>query len=679
MSADTGNGAHLTAPFSTLYLDLETYSETPIKDGTYRYAADSEIMLAAFALDDGPVEVADFTDDASSPYSLARQQMTRLAQLIGSARHIVIHNSMFDRNVLRNAGMVISPDRIHDTLVQAYCHGLPGALDTLCHIFGVPVDQAKDKQGKALIQLFCKPRPASSSFRRATRRTHPTEWARFVEYARLDVEAMRAVYKKLPRWNYPDGVEHQRWVLDQKINDRGFAVDVTLAEAAVRATEAEKRRLAARTNELTEGEVSSATKRDALLRHILEQYGVDLPDLKRDTLERRLADEDLPWPVRELIGIRLQAATASTAKYKAALKAVNSDGRMRGTLQFSGAQRTGRWGGRTFQPQNLPRPDMKQHQIDAAIEAFKLGCEELVLDDIMKAGANAVRGLLVAGRDKKLVVSDLSNIEGRMLAWLAGEEWKLQAFRDYDAGHGHDLYVLAYARSFSVDPQVVIDDKKRGNGTMRQIGKVQELALGYQGAVGAFASMAAIYGVDLPEGRIREIVRAWRMANPNIVSLWTELENAVRIAINAPGREVICRKLKVRRDGAWLRIILPSGRSLCYPSPRIEGDKVTYMGMNPYTKKWSRIKTYGGKLVENVTQACAAEVLKANAPEVEARGYAIVLSVHDELLTETPDVGGDNGYSAKELSAIMATVPAWAAGLPLAAGGFEATRYRKDA
>lgn len=679
MSADTGNGAHLTAPFSTLYLDLETYSETPIKDGTYRYAADSEIMLAAFALDDGPVEVADFTDDASSPYSLARQQMTRLAQLIGSARHIVIHNSMFDRNVLRNAGMVISPDRIHDTLVQAYCHGLPGALDTLCHIFGVPVDQAKDKQGKALIQLFCKPRSASSSFRRATRRTHPTEWARFVEYARLDVEAMRAVYKKLPRWNYPDGVEHQRWVLDQKINDRGFAVDVTLAEAAVRATEAEKRRLAARTNELTEGEVSSATKRDALLRHILEQYGVDLPDLKRDTLERRLADEDLPWPVRELIGIRLQAATASTAKYKAALKAVNSDGRMRGTLQFSGAQRTGRWGGRTFQPQNLPRPDMKQHQIDAAIEAFKLGCEELVLDDIMKAGANAVRGLLVAGRDKKLVVSDLSNIEGRMLAWLAGEEWKLQAFRDYDAGHGHDLYVLAYARSFSVDPQVVIDDKKRGNGTMRQIGKVQELALGYQGAVGAFASMAAIYGVDLPEGRIREIVRAWRMANPNIVSLWTELENAVRIAINAPGREVICRKLKVRRDGAWLRIILPSGRSLCYPSPRIEGDKVTYMGMNPYTKKWSRIKTYGGKLVENVTQACAAEVLKANAPEVEARGYAIVLSVHDELLTETPDVGGDNGYSAKELSAIMATVPAWAAGLPLAAGGFEATRYRKDA
>lgn len=647
----------------TLYLDLETYSETPIKDGTYRYAADAEIMLAAYAFGDLPVEVLDFTNG---------DQLAELVDLAAGADVVVIHNSMFDRSVMRENGIVVPVDRIHDTLVQAYCHGLPGALSTLSEIFGLPVDKAKDKAGKELVQLFCKPRPKTSKVHRATRITHPVEWARFVDYARLDVEAMRELYKKMPRWNYPDGIEYRRWVLDQQINDRGFKVDVELAQAAVRATEAEKRRLADRTNELTDGEVSSATKRDALLRHLLEQYGVDLPDMKKDTLERRLEDQDLPWPVRELIAIRLQAATASTAKYKSILKAVNADGRMRGTLQFSGAQRTGRWAGRTFQPQNLPRPDMKQAEIDAAIEAFKLGCEDLVLPEIMRAGANAIRGLLVAGEDRKLVVSDLSNIEGRMLAWLAGEEWKLQAFRDFDAGKGHDLYKLTAAAVLGKRPDEIDKDERQSAG------KVPELACGYQGAVGAFASMAAIYGLDLPEHRVKEIVRSWRAANQNIVSFWYELENAVRIAINVPGRVVECRKVKARRDGAWLRIILPSGRALCYPSPRIENDKVTYMGMNPYSKKWSRIKTYGGKLVENVTQSCAAEVLKENMGHVEACGYEIMLSVHDELITETPAIDGDNGFSAKQLSHIMAWVPAWAQGLPLAAGGFEATRYRKD-
>ncbi|WP_374312480.1 hypothetical protein [Dongia sp.] len=656
----------------TLYLDLETFSETPIKDGTYRYAADAEIMLAAYAWDDDPVTVRDLTDDATRD---------DIAAEIDKADIVVIHNSMFDRTVLGENGIALPVERIHDTMVQAYCHGLPGSLGVLSEIFGLPVDKAKDKAGKELVQLFCKPRPKTAKIHRATRLTHPIEWQRFKDYAGLDVEAMRALYKKLPRWNYPDGIEYQRWVLDQQINDRGFAVDVELAEAAVRATEAEKKRLAVRTQELTDGEVSSATKRDALLRHILEQYGVDLPDMKKDTLERRLEDQDLPWPVRELIGIRLQSATASTAKYKAMLKAV-VNGRMHGTLQFSGAQRTGRWAGRTFQPQNLPRPDMKQHQIEAAIEAFKLGVEDIAVEDIMRAGANALRGLLVAGRDKKLVVSDLSNIEGRMLAWLAGEEWKLQAFRDYDTvigiddkgkpiRKGHDLYKLTASSILVKRPEDIDDDERQAAG------KVPELACGYQGASGAFASMAAIYGLDLPEYRVKEIVRSWRAANPNIVSLWAELDNAVRIAINVPGRVVECRKVKVRRDGAWLRIILPSGRALCYPSPRIENDKITYMGMSPYSKRWTRLKTYGGKLVENITQACAAEVLKENMSKVEAAGYQIVLSVHDELITETPQIDGENGFSAKQLSHIMAWVPVWAQGLPLSAGGFEGLRYRK--
>ncbi len=663
----------------TLYLDLETYCETPIKDGTYRYAETAEIMVAAWATDDEPIEIEDLTDAA-----LITADRPRYIKAIDKAlllkEKIVIHNSMFDRAVLRENGITIEPDRIHDTMVQAYCHGLPGALGVLCDILKVPVDQAKDKIGKELIQLFCKPRPKNSKVRRATRTTHPTEWARFLEYAGLDISAMRAVYKKLPRWNYPDGIDYQRWVLDQKINDRGFAVDVELAEAAVRATDIEKKRLTQRTIDLTDDEVQSTNQRDALLRHILDQYGVDLPDLKKDTLERRLTDEELPWPVRELIAIRLQASTTSTSKYKAVVKAANRHGRLSGTLQFSGAQRTGRWAGRTFQPQNLPRPDkdMPPPTIETAIAAFKAGVEDLVLPEIMRSASNTIRGLLVAPTDRKLVVSDLSNIEGRMLAWLAGEEWKLQAFRDFDKGIGHDLYVMAYAKSFGVDPEVVLADKKAG-GIKRQIGKVQELALGYQGAVGAFASMAAIYGVNLQESQVLKIVRAWRTAHPETTSFWTELEKAVRIAINISGRVVNCRKVRVCRTGAWLRIILPSGRAICYPSPRIEDEKITYMGMSPYSKRWTRLKTYGGKLVENVTQACAAEVLKTNMVQVEEAGYEIVLSVHDELITETPNVSGNKKWTAAELSDLLATVPAWAPGLPLAAGGFEASRYRKEA
>jgi DNA polymerase len=350
---------------------------------------------------------------------------------------------------------------------------------------------------------------------------------------------------------------------------------------------------------------------------------------------------------------------------------------LRGTLQFSGASRTGRWAGRTFQPQNLPRPNMKQPDIEAFIRAVKVGVEDITFDDVMTAASNAIRGIVVAPPEHKLVVSDLSNIEGRVLAWLAEEAWKLEAFREFDQGRGHDLYALAYARSFGVTPEAVMDDKKAG-GIMRQIGKVQELALGYQGAVGAFASMAAIYGVDLPESQVRAIVNAWRAANPNIVSLWAELDTAVRIAIGRPGHSVPCRRLIVRRDGAWLRIILPSKRSLCYAAPQIVDDKITYMGMCPYTKKWKRLKTYGGKLVENVTQATACEVLKENMQDIDAAGYAIVLTVHDETLTVAPDLGGENGWSAEDLSRRLAHLPAWADGLPLAAGGFEGYRYKKD-
>jgi DNA polymerase len=402
------------------------------------------------------------------------------------------------------------------------------------------------------------------------------------------------------------------------------------------------------------------------------------------------------------------SATASTAKYKAVARGVNSDGRLRGLLQFAGAGRTGRWSGRTFQPQNLPRPDMEQDEIEQCIGAIKGGSIDLVSDNVMRACSNAIRGVIVAPPGKKLVVGDLANIEGRMAAWLAGEEWKLGAFREYDEGVGADLYKVAYGKAFKITPEDV-------SKPQRQIGKVMELMLQYEGGVGAFLTGAATYGIDLdamaetalptiPSQVLQESIdfydwsnkkrrntfglerdtflacdalkRLWRYAHPAISSYWGELKDAVISAINRPGQAFDARRLVIRRDGAWLKIRLPSGRLLCYPSPQAGDDgKISYMGVNQYSRKWSRISTYGGKLFENITQAAARDVLAADMPLVEAAGYEIVLSVHDELITEAPDT---DEYTAEGLCDLMATVPDWAEGLPLASAGFESPRYKKD-
>ncbi|MBA0950821.1 DNA polymerase [Escherichia coli] len=688
-----------------LWGDLETYCEIPITNGTHAYAEGVEVMLFAWAIGDEPVSVWDLTAGEPIP--------GRLQKAIADPDTLLyFHNSHFDRTVLRHSIPRLAPDvtRWRDTMVQALAHGLPGALGALCEVLGVPQDKAKDKEGKALIQLFCKPRPKNSKLRRATSKTHPEEWRRFVAYAGLDIEAMREVHKRLPKWNYK-GAELALWHRDQQINDRGVCMDVQLAQAAIEAVDLEQKRLAKRTQVMTDGEVQAATQRDALIKHIVESYGVELPDMQRSTLERRMADPDLPSAVKELLAIRLQASTTSTSKYKSLMKGVSSDGRLRGTLQFCGASRTGRWAGRLFQPQNLPRPSLEQDQIDEGIEALKAGCADLLFDNIMELTSSALRGCIMAPAGKKLVVSDLSNIEGRKLAWLAGEQWKLDAFREYDEGTGPDLYKLAYARAFNISPDDV--DKYQ-----RQIGKVMELGLGFGGGVAAFLTFALVYGLDLdelanaalanaalpniPRDVIREakswydesvkrkstfglservfiacdsLKRLWRRAHPATCDFWYELERTVRTAIATPKKTLYCGYLKVRRDGAWLRIQLPSGRALCYPSPSIDKGNVTYQGVNSYSRKWQRLKTYGGKLVENVTQAAARDVLAGNMPLIEDAGYSIVLTVHDEVITEAPDT---DDFNNEALSALLSTNPEWAPDIPLNAGGFEAYHYRKD-
>jgi DNA polymerase len=564
----------------------------------------------------------------------------------------------------------LDPGRWLCSQAKAQSCSLPGSLDKIGEILGLSEGQAKIKDGKRLVLKFCKPAPANHKVRRYTRENSPEEWQAFLDYALRDVEALEAIWNRLPDWNYRGG-EVDLWRLDQTINDRGVPVDLELARAAIRATEAEKARLKAVVQDETDGAVQGFGQRNLLLDYLNSTYGLGLEDLKTSTLETVLGQVDLPTALREILYARLRGSKASTAKYKKLIKAANEDGRLRGLLRFNGASRTGRWSGQVFQPQNLPRASLKGWDIELGIEALKRDMADWMYGDgVMDLAASALRGVIVAPEGRQLDVSDLSNIEGRMLAWLAGEAWKLKAFRDYDTfkldaqGHrisdgkgdwarlGHDLYVLAYAGSFGVPPESVTKDQ-------RQIGKVQELALGYQGGVGAFLTFAAAYGIDLEAmgskayaslptetrdqadhswdwavekkqtyglSQTAYVVcdgfkRLWRQAHPNVVAFWTELETAVRDAIALPGRSYPVRRLEVRYQAPWLGIRLPSGRILLYFNPRVEDSKngrgvISYEGINQFNRKWVRLKTYGGKL-------CIAE----GTPVLTRRGWVGIETV----------------------------------------------------
>lgn len=689
-----------------LWLDCETYSECNLKTkGAHVYAAHptTEITIATWAIDEGPVRTWDATTGSVMPVEL-------YDALHDDDCLVTAHNSAFDRNVFKYVlGIDVPLERWRDTMHQALAHSLPGGLDKLCDILKVPYDIAKHKSGHTLLMFFCKPRPANDKIRRATRLTHPDKWAEFLAYAGADITSMRDVARRLPRWNYGAG-EIALWQFDQRVNDRGFAIDTCLAERALDAIAIARTQLTADVADATAGAVTSLTKeRDVFLGYLLEEYGVDLPDLTKATLERRINDDTLPRELRTLLSMRLEAATTSGGKYKAALDGVHH-GRLKGTAQWRGAMRTGRWAHRRFQPGNMMRPTMKQSDIDFSIDMIRKGHANLVLPNVIGACNNAVRGCIIAPEGRVLHVADLSNIEGRGAAWLANEEWKLQAFRDFDAGIGPDLYKLAYARSMGITPDMV---DKLG----RQIGKVMELCLGFGGGVAAFLTFAITYGLDLvalaaaardtlPDWAYREakgfyawtvkkkrstfglpedvfvvcdaLKRMWREANSNIAAMWGELEDAVRTAINNPGEVFTCRHLRAIRTGQWLRVVLPSGRALCYPSPQLHSDKqeISYMGVNQYTRQWQRIRSYGGKFFENGVQAFANDVFCHGLLIAEEEGYDVVTTIHDEGLAETP--AHPMCWPARSLADCLARPVRWAPGLPLAAAGFEATRYRKD-
>lgn len=689
-----------------LWLDLETKSTTDLaKSGVYRYAEspETEITLFGYAINDNPASVWDLTAGDPMP--------TDLRKVVDDPEYTFIaHNANFDRVML--ATKLGKPfddlSRWWDSMVQAYTCALPGALGTLSEVLGLPIDKAKDKDGRRLVLKFCKPTKDGVWH---NRETDPDDWAKFVNYCRLDVEAMREVIKRVPAWNRTKALRDD-WITDQRINDRGFPIDVELVNAAVEAAKQVKEDSNAEIVERTDGAIQTTGQRDEFLKFALAQFGVTLPDMQKATLERRLNDDSLPTELRELIALRLEASKTSVQKFVSLKNAVCSDGRVRGTLQFYGAARTGRFSGRIFQPQNLPRGTMKQPQVEESIELLKSGLAPVLSDNVNTMISNCIRGAICAPEGKKLVVADLSNIEGRMLAWLAGEEWKIKAFIDYDEGNGPDLYKATYGRTFGVSPDEVTKQQ-------RQIGKVLELGLGYSGGVGAFLTFSRAYGVDLDDladityreldkqflkeaegaydffvekkmthGLKRHtfiaceaIKRAWRFAHPNIVRFWKEMDEVTEAVVSGAVKSgMVGEYIKVCSPASgWLALVLPSRRALIYPACRLpatnEHCTFTYAGMNQYSRKWDRIRTYSGKLTENVTQAAARDILMAGIKNAEANNYSVIMHVHDEIIAEVPD---DPSFNADGLAKCMTDAPAWAEGLPLSAAGFEAKRYRKD-
>ena len=701
---------------NVLYLDTETWSETPIKHGAYKYAEAAEVLLVPYAWNDEPVTVWDLTDGTRPHW---REE---LREMIAYAGVVVIQNSAFDRTVLREQGVDIPVEKIEDTMVTALLHAFPGSLDKLGGALRLPVDKAKDKDGKRLIHLFTKPQPKSRKLRRATRETHPDDWQRFIEYAARDVDAMRSVRRLLPTWN-TSAAEIDLWRLDQRINDRGISVDLELADAARRAFERTSRSLAARAAALTGGAVASLTQRDKFLAY-LRQHGVDPDNLTKATVASML-EGDLPAEIVELLEIRQQAASTTPSKYTALQDATSSDGRLRGCIQFSGAARTRRDAGRIFQPQNLIRtPDWFDEVVqENTIATLKADCEDILYDNVSERCAFVVRGSLVAAPGKKFVIADLSNIEGRGLAWMAGEDWKIEAFKAYDRGAGPDLYKVTAGRILGKPPVDVSKDERQTQG------KVPELAGGYGGGLGAYRTMGGKVFDAMSDDQIMEIVHAWRKAHPATKRFWYDVEGAVRCAIKAADEGKLGESFDVRGllridtalgpdDVRYVRIRLPSGAYLVYRDMRIDGaerecptcggkgnvlaggfvedggvsrhercddcrgtgtigqgnGQLTYEGLNQYTRKWERLETYYGKLVENIVQSVSRDVFMSGLRRAELDGLCVVLRVHDELVCEVPD---DPAYTVERLVSAMATNPSWSIGLPLKAEGFECKRYRK--
>lgn len=629
-------------------IDFETYSEGDIRKlGAWGYSKHptTEVICMAYAYgEEAPIlwlpsmELPEFAKDPSSFKFNA-------------------WNSFFEYCIWHHVldWPEVSVPQWNDTAAHAAALAMPRALGACGAALGLSQDQQKDKRGKYLIQRLCKPY-------RGKRIQDDELLNELYDYCVQDVVAEREISKRLRPLNT---LERKVWELDQTINIRGVFIDTQAVDDALIIIDQVVEYLNGEVSRITDGELVNVSQRQRVIDYI-GSLGFVMEKFDKAYLEVVLKDESLPDIARRLIEIRQQLGKTSTAKYTALKELVTDDHRAHGLLMYHGAA-TGRWSGKHFQPQNLPRPSFDD--TDKCIELFQFQDAEIlgaIYNEPMEALSSSLRGMICAPEGKRLIVSDYSAIEARVLAWLAGQEDVLNVFRS----HGM-IYEHTASQIYGVELQNV--DKEQ-----RFIGKVATLALGYQGGAKAFQGMAEMYGVDIDTDLAETVKSDWRNANKKIVRFWWDCEAAAIKAVKSPGKTFRVRAIAFRVVGSFLFCRLPSGRALAYYQPRIaigkfDNEQVTFMGTNSVTRKWQRQETYGGKLVENITQAVARDLMAEAMLRIEESGYEVVLSVHDELIAEASNDFG----SVEEFEKLMCELPTWAQGLPVNSEGFECKRYRK--
>ena len=676
-------------------IDIETYSSVDIDCGVYAYAdaPDFEIVLVAYKLP-GSDKVKSFMPrrfaerpGVLTPAGLSEEQLSLMPPpeftltgdedeflwLLTSGKYIfTAFNANFERTCLaKYYGVECNPDEWRCTAVLAATLGLPRSLADVGAAMGLPADKLKLKTGKALIQYFCKPcKPTDTNGGRTRNlpRHDPGKWDLFIEYNLQDVVTEQAILEELRAFR-PIPQEQRLWSVDQIICDRGIRIDKPFVEGIVEYDDERAELLKKEAKEISGLENPNSIPQ--LKKWMASQGETDLAnDISKNAVKDALSGDFMKADVRRMLEIRQALGKTSTKKYAAMLSSVCRDGRVRGMLQFYGANRTGRWAGRIVQLQNLPQNHIPDLDLARELVADRdFDGLELLYGEPAHVFSELVRTAFIPSEGSRFVVTDFSAIEARVIAWLAGEQWTLDAFRA-----GKDIYCETASMMYKVPVE-----KHGRNAELRQKGKVAVLACGYQGGVGAMKAMDK--GGTIPENELQSVVDQWRRANPHIVKLWYDYEAAAKTAISE--RRPVRRKLGVEFSyiNNNLFIKLPGGRKLCYWGARIREDPVSgreqivYMGVNQTTKQWQEVETYGGKLVENVVQATARDCLAVAMTRVAAMGYRIVMHVHDEMIVDVPVEDTD---ALARINGAMGAPIDWAPGLPLKGDGYETEFYRKD-
>ncbi len=653
---------------SILHIDLETYSGVDIKKaGLYKYvqSPDFQILLFAYAFDQGPVEIIDCACGERIPPGV-------IAMLSDPDVTKAAHNAAFEMYCL---GKFFSSPvcQWHCTMVHSLYCGFPASLDAAGRAMGLPEDRRKMGIGKQLVRYFCTPCvPTAKNGGRTRNLPHHdrAKWQLFRDYCRQDVATEMEIYRRLERYPLPEQ-ERQNWILDQYINMTGVRVDRELVRGALELYGRVSAELSERAKRLTGLDNPNSVQQ--LKKWVGEHAGLEPESLDKATVAGILADKDGKHLVKEVLRIRKELGKTSVKKYEAMEACVCSDGRIRGLLQFYGANRTGRFAGRLVQVQNLPRN--YTGNLDLArrlVKERQLDAIKAIWGDVPDLLSQLIRTAFIPGEGKRFLVADFSAIEARVLAWLAGEEWRLDVFRT----HGK-IYEASASAMFGVPMEKI----RKGNPeyALRGKGKVAELALGYQGGARALVSMGAL-SMGLSEGELPDIVNRWRKSNRRIQDFWYAVENNAVDTVRYGTVHAMPKGISFYRDRDYLFVRLPSGRELFYYHPELVSNAygksaVGFHGINQATKKWELTETYGGRLTENIVQAVARDLLCGALVNLHRAGYTVNFHIHDEAVLEVPEA---SGKSLGEAVRLMCTLPEWADGLPLNAAGFEGNYYRKD-